>query len=258
MCEIRNTLMSKSMTAELRDALPRHMPVERFQRIALTCVKKTPKLMDNDRNSLWAAIMTAAQAGLYLDGFLGEAHLVPGKVNVTFQPGYKGLIKLARNSGEVCHITASIVYENDKYERTQGSEEKIIHESDDFGDKGEAIGVYAIATLRGGFKQFTTLDLDAIAEIQKSSYGSTKDNSPWVKFKHEMWKKSAVKRLCKLLPSSTDDLDRVVAVSNYNDTGRTANLNGDSVEMEQEVDEQTGESDRLNSIVEEEGEAVPL
>jgi len=94
----------KRMEPQIRKALPKHLEPERLARIALTEIRKNPKLLECSRESLLGAVMTAAQLGLE-PGVLGHAYLIPYWNNKTksyevqFQIGYKGLLDLVRRSG---------------------------------------------------------------------------------------------------------------------------------------------------------------
>lgn len=146
--QVRKTLMSDKMTKELSAALPDGIDVERFQRIAMSAIQQNEDLLNMDRKSLWSACITAAQAGLYTDGFTGEAYLVPFKKKVQFQPGYRGLVKLARRSGTIESIHCHVVYENDEFDYILGDEEVIRHKPK-IGKRGDMQYVYAIAVFKG-------------------------------------------------------------------------------------------------------------
>ena len=99
-----------------RDMLPKHVPVEKFQANLVAACTMTPALLGCDRASLLRAAMTAAQLGLMVDPVLGHAYLIPyGKI-VQCIPGYKGLIHLARQSGEIANLYAHEVYSGDRFE----------------------------------------------------------------------------------------------------------------------------------------------
>ncbi len=105
----------EQMKPQLQAALPKHITPERLVRVALSAIQNTPKLLECDRNSLFRAVLTSAQLGLEPDGILGQAYLIPFAGKVQFIPGYKGLIDLARRSGEVLNIIAKEVYKNDEF-----------------------------------------------------------------------------------------------------------------------------------------------
>src|ERR1700733_5345712 len=105
----------EGMKAQFAMALPDHIKPESMVRVALTAVQNTPKLLECDRNSFFLAVLRAAQLGLEPDGILGQAYLIPYGEQVQLIPGYKGLIDLARRSGEVSNIIAKEVCRNDEF-----------------------------------------------------------------------------------------------------------------------------------------------
>ena len=105
----------KASEKQFAVALGRTIDPERFVRVALTTVRTNPSLAGCNPQSLLAALMLSAQLGLEPGGPLGHAYLVPFKNEVTFIPGYRGLITLARRSGEVASIRAHAVFDGDEF-----------------------------------------------------------------------------------------------------------------------------------------------
>src|SRR5690606_28083055 len=125
-------LQHPKFRAEIARALPRHMDPDRMLRIAMTVVRQTPDLQKCTVPSVLGALMQAAQLGLE-PGILGHCYLVPfrngrtGQHEVQFIIGYKGLIDLARRSGNIQSIAAHPVYENDLFEFEYGLNERLRH-----------------------------------------------------------------------------------------------------------------------------------
>lgn len=207
------SLLDRSRDA-IASALPRHMTAERMIRVCNTAVQKTPQLLDCDPRSLIGAIVQASQLGLEPDGTLGHAYLIPfnnrklGKVECQFIPGYKGLIELARRSSQISTIYAQCVFAGDEYDFQFGLDPKLEHRPT-HDDPGELIAVYAVARLRDGGAQFEWLWKRQIDAIRKQSRAS--NTGPWVTHYDEMAKKTALRRLCKLLPTSPE-LTRAVSL----------------------------------------------
>jgi len=188
------------MKPEIARALPNQMNPDRMARIALTCVRQTPALARCTPESFLGALLTASQLGLE-PGPTGEAYLVPYGTVCTFVPGYRGLIKLARNSRQLRDIWAEVVYENDHFKYTLGLDRNLIHEPAT-GDRGKPVSVYAAAELIDGAKPFivmTTAEVEAIRARSKAGR-----NGPWVTDWAAMAKKTVVKQLCKWLPLSAE------------------------------------------------------
>src|SRR3546814_8922350 len=58
----------QAMAPEFRAALPAHVSVEKFTRVAQTAIQNQPDLANVDRKSLFGAIVRLAQDGLLPDG----------------------------------------------------------------------------------------------------------------------------------------------------------------------------------------------
>ena len=77
-------LISGGMKQEIQKALNNTIPADQWIRVLLTTVRKTPALLQCDLESLQASLMEAAQAGLRLDGFTGEAYLADWVIDYMF------------------------------------------------------------------------------------------------------------------------------------------------------------------------------
>ena len=200
--EIRSTITA--MAPEFRSALPAHITPERFIRTAQTAINLNPDIVDCDRRSVYGAIMKAAQDGLVLDG--REAALVKFRSKngdqCQYMPMVAGILKKARNSGEISTISAHVVYSNDVFTYALGDEERIEHRPHLGTDRGKPILVYAVATLKDGGKQRALM---TVAEIERvRAVSRAKDGGPWSQWWDEMAKKTVIRRLAKYLPSSAD------------------------------------------------------
>lgn len=199
----------EKMKDQFAMVLPRHLTPERMFRVAMTAIQQTPKLLECDRKSLYSAVMRAAQLGLEPDGILGQAYLIPYGKQVQFIPGYKGLIDLARRSGEVSNIIAKEVCKNDEFTVDFSLEVPFVHKPKLDGDRGEITHFWAMARFKdGGFHwdYMTKAEVQSIRD-QSSGWQSAKKysktaESPWEKHFVEMGKKTAIRRIAKYLPMS--------------------------------------------------------
>jgi recombination protein RecT len=190
---------------EIAKALPKHMNADRMARIALTCLRVNPKLGECDPLSFLGAIIQASALGLE-PGSQGHAYLIPfrnnkkGIVECQFIPGYRGLIDLARRSGQIQSISAHMVKANDHFEYEYGLNERLVHKPA-MKDRGQNIFVYAVAKLVGGGHQFEVMDMDQILAIKnRKKY----ENEVWVTDFDEMARKTAIRRIYKYLPTSVE------------------------------------------------------
>lgn len=207
------------MKPQLALCLPKHMSVDRVCRIALTEFRKTPLLMECEPMSFVAAVMVASQLGLEI-GILGSAFIVPfrnskkGIVECNLIPGYRGLIDLARRSGNIVSISAEIVYKNDFFDFEKGIESKLIHRPV-LSNRGNMIAAYAVAKLKDGGVQFLVMSKEEIDEVKskaKAQYG------PWVSDFEAMAQKTVVRRLFKWLPSSVE-MQKVAILDEHSEVG---------------------------------------
>lgn len=209
----------EKMKPQLALCLPKHMSADRVCRIALTEFRKNPLLMECEPMSFIAAVMVASQLGLEI-GILGSAYLVPfrnpkkGIVECNMIPGYRGLIDLARRSGNIISISAEIVYENDFFDFEKGLNEKLVHKPV-LNNRGEMIAAYAVAKLKDGGAQFVVFskqEIDQVKSKTKSQYG------PWASEYEAMAQKTVVRRLFKWLPSSVE-MQKAAVLDEHSEIG---------------------------------------
>lgn len=199
----------KQMAPAMAQALPKHMDVDRLTRLAMTTIRTTPQLREADVASLLGAVMQAAQLGLE-PGLLGHCYLLPFKNNkkgiteVQFIIGYKGMIDLARRSGQIQNIYAHAVYEKDEFEYELGLEPKLVHKPSMEADRGAFVGAYAVAHFKDGGYQFEFMPKSEIEKRKSRSKAANSSYSPWATDYEEMAKKTVIRHMWKYLPISVE------------------------------------------------------
>lgn len=211
-------------------ALPRHMTADRLARIALTEVRKNPKLGNADQASFLGAIMQCAQLGLEPGGALGHCYLLPFEnrrkqiVEVQFIVGYRGMIDLARRSGQIVSLSARAVHDGDHFDYAYGLDETISHRPSDKPKTAETLlYVYAVAKLKDGGVQFEVMSRSEIERVRNESNGykvaiKYGNDSPWTSHFEEMAKKTVIRRLFKYLPVSIE-LSQAVGLDEQSESG---------------------------------------
>lgn len=190
-----------AMSDELKAALPAHVTVEKFSRVALTAIQNNPDLLNVDRKSLFGAIVRLAQDGLLPDG--REGAIVKFGNQAQAMPMIAGVLKKIRQSGDVAKISAQVVYENDHFVVSYGFDEDVTHNPPPLDKpRGKAIGAYATAVLKDGSRLLEVMSLEEIEKVRNVS--RAKGNGPWVQWWGEMARKTVMRRLSKRLPMSTD------------------------------------------------------
>lgn len=192
---------------------------------AIQHLQKNTYLQKSTNISLLQSVLNIIQIGLTLNPVSKLAYLVPrytnGAVQCCLEPSYMGLVKLATDTGSVVNVYAELIYSNDTFIVERGTNPNIEHKIK-FGDRGELIGVYAVAILHDGSKQFEVMEKIEVLEIRDrsesyKSFTSGKVSSCiWVQDETEMWRKTVIKRLCKYLPKTEmwDKLYHAIEVDN--------------------------------------------
>lgn len=217
--QVCQTIASKEMQEKIRQALPPSVSLDRFTRTALTALQINPGIADGDRQSLYNAVVRAAQDGLLPDG--REAALVLYNVNkgtkqapqwikaVQYMPMVGGLIK--RLAGAGITIDAQTVCDGDQFDYELGDDAKITHKRPKLGTpRGEIIGAYAIARLANGTVMREVMDRQEIDQIRAAS--KSKDGGPWSQWFGEMARKSVIRRLAKRLPITDPQVTETLTV----------------------------------------------
>ncbi|MFD5020038.1 recombinase RecT [Paenibacillus sp. NPDC058367] len=209
----------QSMEGEFKRALPEHVGVERFVRVAITVVRTNQKLMQCEGMSIVAALMQSAQLGLEPNTPLKEAHIIPyrnkriidGQVvwveEAQFQPGYRGIAKLVWNSGLVSELEFDVICENDTVIYEKGNNGTFKHIPNFKGDRGEAYAYYAYAVMKGGGFVCTVMSKETVIKHALKFSKSQKNKEmygPWKDDFDSMALKTVLLALCdKKLPKST-------------------------------------------------------
>lgn len=201
--------MLEKAAPKMQEVMPKHLDAERLVRITTLAVQRTPDLLKCHPLSVLTSVMIAARLGLDTDGVLGSAYLVPFYNRKTDRKeaqliiGYRGLIDLARRSGDVSFIESRLVYTNDHFTLDYGTG-SISHVPELKCERGEWYCCWAMATHADGTRQIEVMtrdEIDFIKNQSKAKYG------PWFEDDNsyrEMARKTVVRRLAKYLPLSPE------------------------------------------------------
>lgn len=211
-------LLEKNKNAILA-SMPKGVNIDRFYRVAINAISTTPKLAQCSAQSLFLSIVKGFALGLEVNGLLGEAYLVPfwnSKKRcheAQFMPGYRGLIRLCRQSGEVSLIYADSIRGNDTYLISRGTDPKLEHKIF-IGNRGDIIAYYTVVKMKDDTFDFEIMTPPEIEEIRAKS--KSKDDGPWITDYDEMAKKTVLKRLMKRAPMSVENYALAKAVTDDN------------------------------------------
>lgn len=233
------------------------MTPERFLRLALNAVSKTPKLLECEPNSVIGALMTAAALGLEPNTVQQQAFLIPYKKSkkvgtkwvdayeCQFQIGYRGFITLAHRSSHIDKIEAEAIHQNDVFEHMQGTESFLRYKKA-LTNRGALIGAFCYVRLTNGNEMTLVLPVDDIEKIKgksetlaslkravdesKDDYSRAKaqkklDETPWVLWEDDMAAKSVIKKMAKFLPLTPGEAFSAAAqLDADNESGNTIDM----------------------------------
>lgn len=256
----------KSKQSEIEKMLPKHLNAERLLKVAQIAATTTPALAKCDVPSLIGAIGQCAQMGLEPNTVLGHAYLVPfntkrkdGEGNerwvnsVQVIIGYKGLIDLARRSGQIVSIAAHEVCEKDHFDLVYGLEEKLEHKPA-LGERGKVIGYYAVAKLKDGGHCFEFMSQHQIDQIMVGTQSKGK-YGPWKDHPIEMGRKTVIRRLAKYLPLSIE-FQTAAALDSMAETGKDQHLDALDTDYSLMPDDAPGAEPESESFDPETGEVI--
>jgi recombination protein RecT len=228
----------------LSKIVPDEMCPNRLIRLFYSELAKNPKLNECTTKSICGSIMSCAQLGLE-PGMAGMVYLVPRAGEMTLMLGYKGMIELSFRSDRVIAIEATCIYEKDEFTIKRGTSPEIEHIPYILGDRGRFIGAYAIVMMKNNYKQFEFISAHEIQHIRTIT--KTFNSTAWINYFDEMAKKTVIRRLLKLIPSSIA-CQRAIALDEQQEMGiqdMSNVIDGTSEPENNVVDISQSQSDKL-------------
>lgn len=197
---VQDIIRSEAMLKQFATALPKVCTPDRFARVAVTTINKTPKLAQCSQMSLFACLMDCAALGIEPDG--RRAYLIPYGQEAKLIIGYQGLIELARRSGEVSLWKAELVCDKDVFSYENG----MVHHKINWRDpRGNVYAVYSIVKFKDGTIDYEIMQLSEIEAIRDRSKSGK--SGPWQTDFLEMAKKTVIRRHAKRMPLSSEFRD---------------------------------------------------
>lgn len=207
----------RQMRQLLEKSWPRIMAVignnlspQRLYQMYVSTINREPQLANCSVESVLSCFMKCAALGLEpsnVDG-LGRVYILPygnknyrtGQKEATLIIGYKGMIDLARRSGQIRDISARAVHEGDEFEYSYGLDEDLRHVP--CAKPGRLTHVYMIANFKDGGHYFLVMTADEIEAAKKRSPSGNK--GPWMTDYEAMAKKTVIRRAFPYLPVSVE------------------------------------------------------
>jgi phage RecT family recombinase len=190
-----------------------------------------PKLARCTPASTLQALLTCARFGLLPD----EKHAVIKREHTTavFVPMAQGFVDLMYRSAAVDSVHVGEIREHDEYsyEPTAPAPQDFVHRPDlrkAKEERGDVVLCYAFAWLKGGARSQVIIlsreDAEEIRDEYSQAYREAKAEGRADTFWHthflQMWRKSAVRRLAKVVPMSAE----LVALVKVDDAGEAGQV----------------------------------
>jgi phage RecT family recombinase len=182
--------------ASVEEVLPDGMKGQaaRLVKRAMMTFARRPELAECPPAEFIRCVIEAAEIGLAIDGKL--CYVVRYKNAWQMQPDYKGLIAVAKRSGQIKDCYADVICEMDRFEhRREDGGSHIIHTYELGSERGEVIGAYAVVILPDGRWRYELMDRNDLDRIQALAPAQ---RGPWSTHPNEMRKKTAIRRCLKL------------------------------------------------------------
>lgn len=215
MGNISTELMEK-LTADEK-ALPEGFNKQRF---VLNCVAVMNENPEGFKSVKPASVVEAFTKGAYLglDFFNKECYIIPYGSKANFQTDYKGEIKLAKrySKNPIKDIYAKNVREGDFFEeRIENGNQIVNFRPEPFSDK-KIIGTFAVVLYKDGSMMYDTM---SVAEIEhtRTSYSKASNSKAWKESPGEMYKKTVLRRLCKMIDLDFDNIEQQEAFDDGSD-----------------------------------------
>jgi recombination protein RecT len=211
------SLLSRSWD-RIAAVMPREMNPQRLYQMYVSTINREPQLANCDVESVLSCFMRCTSLGLEPSNVngLGMVYILPygnknkasGLKEAQLIIGYKGMIELARRSGNLKSIHAQAVYKGDEYEHWEdesGQHFKFRGNSDADHLKQHLTDVYVNAQLMNGGFVFETMTRAEVEQVKRRS--ASGDRGPWGTDYEAMALKTVIRRSFKYLPVSIEAKD---------------------------------------------------
>lgn len=199
-------LANKLNSEEVASALPKEFNKPRFIQNCLSLLNEKPELAKYGQAQVISGLVKGAYLGL--DFYSQECYLVPFGNQLSFMPGYKGDMKLAKKYSirPIKDIYAKLVRDGDFFEEIiDGGEPKINFKAQPF-NTNKIIGAFAVVLYMDGGMEYETMSLQDLENTRNQS--KAKNSPAWKNFTGQMYKKTVIHRLCNTIDLDMDDRTR--------------------------------------------------
>lgn len=226
---------------KVEDALPQGFNKSRFVQNSIALLNDNPQIAKFPKPQIVAGLMKGSYLGL--DFYSKECYLVAYGNQLNFQIDYRGNVKLAKKYSirPIKDIYAKLVREGDEFDETIVNGEQTINFNPKPFNDGKIVGAFAVCKYTDGGMIYDTMSLADLENTRKASKAS---NSPaWQKFTGEMYKKTVLHRLCKMIELEFDN-------------DKQNKLFGEDMEIDTSIVDNSEVINPFENVEEEQGEII--
>jgi len=239
---------------DVSNALPRDFNIPRFVQNSVSLLNDNTQLAEFAKKNGTTQIKQGLLKGAYLglDAMNKECYLIPYSNTLSFMIDYRGNVKLAKKYSirPIVDIYAKLVRENDFFEESIIDGEQTIAFKPVSFSTNKIIGAFAVCKYADGGILYETMSLADLENTRKSSKAS---NSPaWTRFTGEMYKKTVLHRLCKMIELEFDngEQSKLFREDVEIDVSDKENANTEEFIIEEPIPDKAIEKVESNEIIE--------
>lgn len=189
------------------DALPKGFNQTRFLQNCMTVLQDTKGIEKVEPKSVARTMLKGAFLGL--DFFNRECYAIAYGNTLQFQTDYKGEIKLAKkySINPIKDIYAKLVREGDEFQEEIIDGKQTINFKPKAFNNGNIIGAFAVALFKDGSMIYDTMSVEEM-EHTRNKFSKMANGQAWKDSTGEMYKKTVLRRLCKLIELDFDTIEQ--------------------------------------------------
>ena len=200
-----------------KEALPENFNKQRFVQNCMTVLQDAK--VDYSKCEPRSIVRTLLKGSfLGLDFFNGECYAIPYGNQCQFQTDYKGEIKLCKkySTNPIKDIYAKLVKEGDVFEEEIANGKQTINFKPLPFNDGKIIGAFAVVVYKDGSMIYDTM---SVKEMDKTRevFSKAANSKAWKETPGEMYKKTVLRRICKLIDLNFDNSEQMKAFEEGSD-----------------------------------------
>lgn len=189
------------------NALPKGFNQTRFLQNCMTVLQDTKGIEKVEPKTVARTMLKGAFLGL--DFFNRECYAIPYGNSLQFQTDYKGEIKLAKkySINPIKDIYAKLVREGDDFQEEISDGKQTISFKPKAFNNGTILGAFAVALFKDGSMMYETMSVEEMEHV-RNKFSKMANGQAWKDSTGEMYKKTVLRRLCKLIELDFDTIEQ--------------------------------------------------